>query len=541
MSASTAARRGTTPQLDRIAPRRRVRRGRHRARAADAALPRLDVHRPPPWQHGIRDNISPADVPPVPLLAEVFEAARLLHRAPSSPRSCSAPHGGLGRGFDVYGDRIAPRRGSALHRTRCSGAGDETLAEAIAWLEANHQRRPRLPVAPPLRPPRSRTSRRSPTRRGSPGGRTTARSRSRTSSWAASTTRCARLGLRDADPARGHVRSRRRPRRARGDAARLLRLPDDAGRAARRPRAGDRSGTRLAATAASSTCIRRCPSSPACPAGGGAPRGPQPGLRAARRRRAGGAGRLRGIAGAAAALRLERPARAARRALEVHPGPAAGAVRPRGRSGRATQPRRGGARARGRLPDGARQHARRRSARRRARAAAPVPVELLEKLGALGYVGGAAPAETSTPGADPKDKIDEFRVANALMRDGHPARWTSGDFAAQRRPLPGAAAPGHRELRGAFLPGPRARRPGPARGGRGALRGGGAPGAGAARTAGRRPGPRAPGPGTEGEGAARPTRRRCPWRRVDAAPAGPRWASCRSDLGDGDGAIDAAA
>jgi arylsulfatase A-like enzyme/Flp pilus assembly protein TadD len=50
--------------------------------------------------------------------------------------------------------------------------------------------------------------------------------------------------------------------------------------------------------------------------------------------------------------------------------------------------------------------------------AASVPPELLEKLGALGYVGGAAPAETATPGADPKDKIREFRVANDLIRQG---------------------------------------------------------------------------------------------------------------------------
>ncbi len=56
-------------------------------------------------------------------------------------------------------------------------------------------------------------------------------------------------------------------------------------------------------------------------------------------------------------------------------------------------------------------------------------MELLEKLGALGYVGGAAPAQTSTPGADPKDKIAEFRVANALMREGI-ERLGERDFAA---------------------------------------------------------------------------------------------------------------
>jgi superkiller protein 3 len=46
-----------------------------------------------------------------------------------------------------------------------------------------------------------------------------------------------------------------------------------------------------------------------------------------------------------------------------------------------------------------------------------VPLDLLERLGALGYVSGS-PSTTSTPGADPKDKIADFRRANTLMRDG---------------------------------------------------------------------------------------------------------------------------
>jgi arylsulfatase A-like enzyme/tetratricopeptide (TPR) repeat protein len=50
--------------------------------------------------------------------------------------------------------------------------------------------------------------------------------------------------------------------------------------------------------------------------------------------------------------------------------------------------------------------------------ASSVPPELLEKLGALGYVGGAAPAETATPGADPKDKVEDFRFANDSIRNG---------------------------------------------------------------------------------------------------------------------------
>ncbi len=48
----------------------------------------------------------------------------------------------------------------------------------------------------------------------------------------------------------------------------------------------------------------------------------------------------------------------------------------------------------------------------------PLPQDLLDKLGALGYVGSGAPVESSSPGADPKDKIDEFRVANELIREG---------------------------------------------------------------------------------------------------------------------------
>jgi len=43
--------------------------------------------------------------------------------------------------------------------------------------------------------------------------------------------------------------------------------------------------------------------------------------------------------------------------------------------------------------------------------------ELVEKLGALGYVGAGGPAETPTPGADPKDKIEEFRIVNSLIRE----------------------------------------------------------------------------------------------------------------------------
>lgn len=49
---------------------------------------------------------------------------------------------------------------------------------------------------------------------------------------------------------------------------------------------------------------------------------------------------------------------------------------------------------------------------------ASVPPDLLEKLGALGYVGVAGSSAPRTSGADPKDKIGEYQVINTLMREG---------------------------------------------------------------------------------------------------------------------------
>jgi choline-sulfatase len=59
-----------------------------------------------------------------------------------------------------------------------------------------------------------------------------------------------------------------------------------------------------------------------------------------------------------------------------------------------------------------------RSASRTAESRATVPPDLLEKLGALGYLGAGAPGQGSSPGADPKDKIEEFKIANSLVREG---------------------------------------------------------------------------------------------------------------------------
>ena len=48
---------------------------------------------------------------------------------------------------------------------------------------------------------------------------------------------------------------------------------------------------------------------------------------------------------------------------------------------------------------------------------AALPPDMLEKLGALGYVSGGVAAERAS-GADPKDKIEEYKTLNTLMREG---------------------------------------------------------------------------------------------------------------------------
>ncbi len=50
--------------------------------------------------------------------------------------------------------------------------------------------------------------------------------------------------------------------------------------------------------------------------------------------------------------------------------------------------------------------------------ASSVPPDLLEKLGALGYLGAGAPGQGASPGADPKDKVEDFKAANRLIREG---------------------------------------------------------------------------------------------------------------------------
>jgi arylsulfatase A-like enzyme/Tfp pilus assembly protein PilF len=51
-------------------------------------------------------------------------------------------------------------------------------------------------------------------------------------------------------------------------------------------------------------------------------------------------------------------------------------------------------------------------------ASAGVPPELLEKLGALGYVSPGRPSGAKATGADPKDKLAEYKTLSTTMQDG---------------------------------------------------------------------------------------------------------------------------
>ena len=51
-------------------------------------------------------------------------------------------------------------------------------------------------------------------------------------------------------------------------------------------------------------------------------------------------------------------------------------------------------------------------------AAAAIPPDLLEKLGALGYVSPGGAPDSKAAGADPKDKLEEYKALNTGMRQG---------------------------------------------------------------------------------------------------------------------------
>src|SRR5262245_15601311 len=123
-----------TPRLDRIA--------REGAYAANA-MAHVPLTRPShatilsgllPWESGVRDNLSPAELPPSPLLAEILKGAGFRTAAFVSSIVLDR-RGGFGRGFDRYDDDFPKTEGADLLNT-LQKPGADTLRAAIAWLES---------------------------------------------------------------------------------------------------------------------------------------------------------------------------------------------------------------------------------------------------------------------------------------------------------------------------------------------------------------------------------------------------------------------
>jgi choline-sulfatase len=123
-----------TPRLDRIA--------REGSYAADA-MTHVPLTRPShatlfsgllPWQLGVRDNLAPVDLPPSPLLAEVLKSAGFTTAAFVSSIVLDR-RGGFDRGFDRYDDAF-PRTQEAELLSTLQRPGADSLRAAIAWLES---------------------------------------------------------------------------------------------------------------------------------------------------------------------------------------------------------------------------------------------------------------------------------------------------------------------------------------------------------------------------------------------------------------------
>jgi arylsulfatase A-like enzyme/tetratricopeptide (TPR) repeat protein len=123
-----------TPRLDRIA--------RQGAYAADA-MTHVPLTRPShatllsgrlPWQVGVRDNLAPVELPPSPLLAEVLRGAGFQTAAFVSSMVLDR-RGGFNRGFDRYDDAF-PKAQDADVLSTLQKPGAESLRSAIAWLES---------------------------------------------------------------------------------------------------------------------------------------------------------------------------------------------------------------------------------------------------------------------------------------------------------------------------------------------------------------------------------------------------------------------
>jgi arylsulfatase A-like enzyme/Tfp pilus assembly protein PilF len=123
-----------TPRLDRIA---------HEGAYASNAMAHVPLTRPShatilsgrlPWELGVRDNLSPAELPSSPLLAEMLKSAGFRTAAFVSSIVLDR-RGGFARGFDRYDDEFPKQPGAELLQT-LQKPGAETLRAAIAWLES---------------------------------------------------------------------------------------------------------------------------------------------------------------------------------------------------------------------------------------------------------------------------------------------------------------------------------------------------------------------------------------------------------------------
>jgi arylsulfatase A-like enzyme/Flp pilus assembly protein TadD len=380
-----------------------------------------------PTEHGIRDNVSPAVVPGVPLLAEVLKRDGFATGAFVSSVVLAA-QSGFDRGFDVYGDRFAGAAGDAQFLNTVQKKGEETLADALAWLEAQKGRRVFLWVHlyephDPYEPPEPYAS------------RYVGRPYDGEVAWTDELVgrlddRLAALAMRDrtalvvtSDHGEGlgehgeHLH---------GFFAyqTTLRVP----LLVRAP--GVAAGTRLRATARLVDVFPTVLELAGLPVPSVSGRSLAAALR-------GGAAPPEPVTYAETLVPLLHFGWSDLRVVREGRWKYIQAPRPElydlesdpteTRDLAASEPARAAAMraALGRILD---------KERAAATGGGPVSAEVLEKLGALGYVGGAGPAETSTPGADPKDKIGEFRVVNSLIREALLA-YHAGEHAASAAKL----------------------------------------------------------------------------------------------------------
>lgn len=129
-----------TPHLDRLS--------REGAMAPDATV-QVPLTRPShvsiftglyPAEHGIRDNVSPSLEGGIPTLAEVlkragFETAGFVSSIVVSAQS------GLSRGFDTYSDRFEVGGDDARFLNTLQKRGDGVVSEAVSWMERRRGRR----------------------------------------------------------------------------------------------------------------------------------------------------------------------------------------------------------------------------------------------------------------------------------------------------------------------------------------------------------------------------------------------------------------